>query len=61
MILHAIVIRSHDGLPLSASTDFNDEVNRNVKEINRYLKMVSNRAANLPQRCILQLKDCKIL
>lgn len=60
MIVYALIIRSKDGLPLSARTDFSDEVNRNIKENKKYVKLVGTKAAQVPEKCVLQLKDYTI-
>uniref|UniRef100_A0A146KWN8 Vesicle-trafficking protein SEC22a n=2 Tax=Lygus hesperus TaxID=30085 RepID=A0A146KWN8_LYGHE len=60
MIVYALILRTKDGLPLSASTDFNHETNKNIKDNKRYVKMVGNKAPNLPEKCLLQLKDFTI-
>ncbi|XP_014253148.1 vesicle-trafficking protein SEC22a-like [Cimex lectularius] len=60
MILYVFITRTKDGLPLSASTDFNHEINRNIKENKKYVKMVANKAPQLPERCILELEDSVI-
>uniref|UniRef100_A0A023FAD2 Putative sec22 vesicle trafficking protein-like 2 n=1 Tax=Triatoma infestans TaxID=30076 RepID=A0A023FAD2_TRIIF len=60
MIVYALIIRSKDGLPLSARTDFSDEVNRNIKDNKKYVKLVGTKAAQVPERCVLQLKDYTI-
>uniref|UniRef100_A0A069DSH3 Putative sec22 vesicle trafficking protein-like 2 n=1 Tax=Panstrongylus megistus TaxID=65343 RepID=A0A069DSH3_9HEMI len=60
MIVYALIIRSKDGLPLSARTDFSDEVNRNIKDNKKYVKLVGTKAAQVPEKCVLQLKDYTI-
>ncbi|PSN43972.1 Vesicle-trafficking protein SEC22a [Blattella germanica] len=42
-------------MALSATTDFNDEVNRNIKESKRYVKLLSKKAFQFPDRCTLSL------
>ncbi|XP_055481115.1 vesicle-trafficking protein SEC22a isoform X2 [Psammomys obesus] len=52
MILSASVIRVRDGLPLSASTDY--EQSTGVQECRKYFKMLSRKLAQLPDRCTLK-------
>ncbi|KAK7602239.1 hypothetical protein V9T40_009680 [Parthenolecanium corni] len=54
-IIYTLIIRTKDGMPLSATTDFTDEINKNVKECKRYVKLISKKAQNFPERCVLQL------
>ncbi|XP_034230932.1 vesicle-trafficking protein SEC22a-like [Thrips palmi] len=53
MILYTLIVRSKDGLALSASTDFNDEGLRDVKESKKYLKLLAKKAFQFPDRCML--------
>ncbi|KAM6162315.1 vesicle-trafficking protein SEC22a isoform 4-T4 [Erethizon dorsatum] len=52
VILSASVIRVRDGLPLSASTDY--EQNTGMQECRKYFKMLSRKLAQLPDRCTLK-------
>ncbi|XP_021789821.1 vesicle-trafficking protein SEC22a isoform X2 [Papio anubis] len=52
MILSASVIRVRDGLPLSASTDY--EQSTGMQECRKYFKMLSRKLAQLPDRCTLK-------
>ncbi|XP_073087634.1 vesicle-trafficking protein SEC22a isoform X2 [Manis javanica] len=52
MILSASVIRVRDGLPLSASTDY--EQVTGVQECRKYFKVLSRKLAQLPDRCTLK-------
>ncbi|XP_078085423.1 vesicle-trafficking protein SEC22a [Mustelus asterias] len=52
MVLFASVVRVRDGLPLSASTDF--EQNKGVQEVKKYLKVLSKKLGQLPDRCTLK-------
>uniref|UniRef100_A0AC11EG78 SEC22 homolog A, vesicle trafficking protein n=1 Tax=Ovis aries TaxID=9940 RepID=A0AC11EG78_SHEEP len=52
MILSASVIRVRDGLPLSASTDY--EQGTGMQECRKYFKMLSRKLAQLPDRCALK-------
>ncbi|XP_053554043.1 vesicle-trafficking protein SEC22a [Bombina bombina] len=52
MIFFASVIRVRDGLPLSASTDH--EQNMSVQETKKHLKAISRKLEQLPDRCILK-------
>lgn len=55
MIIYALIVRTKDGMALSATTDFNDEVNKSIKESKRYLKLLAKKASTLPDRCTLYL------
>jgi hypothetical protein len=55
MIFYALIVRTSDGMALSATTDFNDEVNRNIKESKRYVKLLAKKAYQFPERCTLKL------
>ncbi|XP_069681170.1 vesicle-trafficking protein SEC22a-like isoform X1 [Periplaneta americana] len=55
MIVYALIVRTSDGMALSATTDFNDEVNRNIKESKRYVKLLAKKAYQFPDRCTLKL------
>lgn len=59
-IIYALIIRTKDGMPLSASTDFTDEINKNIKECKRYVKLLSKKASLFPERCVLQLQSHSI-
>lgn len=48
-----MIVRSKDGLALSASTDFNDEGLRDVKESKKYLKILAKKTFQFPDRCML--------
>ncbi|KAM5151900.1 LOW QUALITY PROTEIN: vesicle-trafficking protein SEC22a [Mantella aurantiaca] len=52
VILFASVVRARDGLPLSASTDH--EQNMSVQETKKYLKVVSRKLEQLPDRCTMK-------
>uniref|UniRef100_A0A338P6J4 Vesicle-trafficking protein SEC22a n=1 Tax=Mus musculus TaxID=10090 RepID=A0A338P6J4_MOUSE len=52
MILSASVIRVRDGLPLSASTDY--EQSTGMQECRKYFKMLSRKLAQFPDRCTLK-------
>lgn len=56
-IIYSLIVRSRDGMPLSATTDFTDEINKNIKECKRYVKLVSKKVQNFPERCILHLNQ----
>ncbi|ERE76557.1 vesicle-trafficking protein SEC22a-like protein [Cricetulus griseus] len=53
VILSASVIRVRDGLPLSASTDY--EQSTGMQECRKYFKMLSRKLAQLPDRCTLKI------
>ncbi|XP_054268182.1 vesicle-trafficking protein SEC22a-like [Macrosteles quadrilineatus] len=55
MIIYALIVRTKDGMALSATTDFNDEVNKSIKESKRYVKLLAKKASTLPDRCTLYL------
>ncbi|KAE8581672.1 hypothetical protein XENTR_v10024889 [Xenopus tropicalis] len=52
LIHFASVVRVRDGLPLSASTDH--EQNTSVQETKKYLKVLSKKLEQLPDRCTLR-------
>ncbi|XP_010712184.1 vesicle-trafficking protein SEC22a [Meleagris gallopavo] len=52
MILSASVVRVRDGLPLSASTDYDQSTG--VQECRKYFKMLSKKLSQLPDRCTLK-------
>ncbi|XP_075789239.1 vesicle-trafficking protein SEC22a isoform X3 [Pelodiscus sinensis] len=52
MILSASVVRVRDGLPLSASTDY--EQSMGVQQCRKYFKTLSKKLAQLPDRCMLK-------
>ncbi|CAJ0931495.1 unnamed protein product [Ranitomeya imitator] len=52
VILFASVVRARDGLPLSASTDH--EQNMSVQETKKYLKVLSRKLEQLPDRCTMK-------
>ncbi|XP_053420408.1 vesicle-trafficking protein SEC22a isoform X2 [Nycticebus coucang] len=52
MILSASVIRVRDGLPLSASTDY--EQSSGMQECRKYFKMLSRKLSEFPDRCTLK-------
>ncbi|XP_069790888.1 vesicle-trafficking protein SEC22a isoform X2 [Narcine bancroftii] len=52
MVLFASVVRVRDGLPLSASTDY--EHNKGVQENKKHLKVLSKKLSHLPDRCTLK-------
>lgn len=55
MIIYALIVRTVDGMALTATTDFNDETNRDVKENKRYVKLVAKKSSQFPDRCSLNL------
>lgn len=58
LILFAFVVRVRDGLPLSASTDF--EHNKELQERKQQLKTVSKALSLLPERGTVKGKDLNI-
>lgn len=52
MILSASVVRVRDGLPLSASTDYEQSIG--VQQCRKYFKTLSKKLAQLPDRCTLK-------
>ncbi|XP_064420006.1 vesicle-trafficking protein SEC22a [Latimeria chalumnae] len=58
MVLFASVVRVRDGLPLSASTDY--EQDREMQESKKYLKVLSKRLGQHPDRCTLKTKQYNI-
>ncbi|XP_028333120.1 vesicle-trafficking protein SEC22c isoform X2 [Gouania willdenowi] len=58
LILFAFVVRVRDGLPLSASTDF--EHNRELQERKQQLKTISKTLARLPERGTVKGQELSI-
>ncbi|XP_072902227.1 vesicle-trafficking protein SEC22a isoform X3 [Hemitrygon akajei] len=58
MVLFASVVRVRDGLPLSASTDY--EHNKGVQESKKHLKVLSKKLGHLPDRCTLKDVDYNV-
>ncbi|KAG7463892.1 hypothetical protein MATL_G00181490 [Megalops atlanticus] len=52
MVLFASVVRVRDGLPLSASTDY--EQDRGLQETKKHLKGLSKKLSQFPDRCTLK-------
>lgn len=52
MVLFASVVRVGDGLPLSASTDY--EQDRELQETKKHLKGLSKKLGQFPDRCTLK-------
>ncbi|XP_048340819.1 vesicle-trafficking protein SEC22a isoform X2 [Sphaerodactylus townsendi] len=52
LILSASVVRVRDGLPLSASTDYEQSVG--MQECRKYFKILAKKLAELPDRCTLK-------
>lgn len=52
MVLFASVVRVEDGLPLSASTDY--EQDKDLQETKRHLKGLSKKLSQFPDRCTLK-------
>jgi len=49
MVLFASVVRVRDGLPLSASTDY--EQDKGLQETKKHLKSLSKKLSQFPDRC----------
>ncbi len=52
MVLFASVVRVGDGLPLSASTDY--EQDKELQETKKHLKGLSKKLSQFPDRCTLR-------
>lgn len=52
MVLFASVVRVRDGLPLSASTDY--EQDKGLQETKKHLKSLSKKLSQFPDRCSLK-------
>lgn len=52
MVLFASVVRVRDGLPLSASTDY--EQDKGLQETKKHLKGLSKKLGQFPDRCSLK-------
>lgn len=59
MIRFAVVHRAKDGLALSASTDIDSGVE--LRESKRYAKVLSRKARQFPNRCVMEVGRFKIL
>lgn len=57
-IIQTLIFRSADGLPLSASTDVDE--NFTIKNCQKYMKLLSKRLKSLPDRCTLSLEGFSI-
>lgn len=55
MIIFAMIVRTNDGLPLSASTDVYGQIDKDIKEIRMQIKMVSRHISRLEDRCTINL------
>ncbi|KAG8233592.1 hypothetical protein J437_LFUL001003 [Ladona fulva] len=60
MILYAMIMRSRDGMPLSATTDCSYDSNRNVKESIRLMKVVAKKTSQYPERCTVKVNGHSI-
>lgn len=60
MIIYAQIVRTNDGLPLSANTDFNDVLNQSIKDSKKYVKMLAYKSPQLPEKCSLYLGNVSI-
>lgn len=58
LILFAFVVRVRDGLPLSASTDF--EHNRELQERKQQLRTISKALARFPDRGTIKGQELNI-
>lgn len=57
MIVYALIVRTSDGLALSASTDFTNENDPNIKEGKRYLKLLAKKCSRFSPKCLLSLSS----
>lgn len=55
MIEYALIVRTKDGMALSATTDFNTQENNTIKGCKRYVKVVAKKSSQFPDRCTLNL------
>ncbi|XP_013785285.1 vesicle-trafficking protein SEC22a-like [Limulus polyphemus] len=55
MILFAMIVRAHDGLALTASTDLGGQLHREVQEARRHMKTLARQVGKLDDRCSLKL------
>ena len=53
MVLFASVVRVGDGLPLSASTDY--EQDKELQETKKHLKGLSKKLGQFPDRCTVKI------
>ncbi|XP_067125399.1 vesicle-trafficking protein SEC22a-like [Centruroides vittatus] len=55
MIIFAMIVRTDDGLPLSASTDVCGQMDKDIKEVRMQIKLVSRHISRLEDRCTINL------
>ncbi|XP_076319702.1 vesicle-trafficking protein SEC22a-like isoform X4 [Tachypleus tridentatus] len=55
MILFAMIVRAHDGLALTASTDLGGQIHREVQEARRHMKTLARQVGRLDDKCSLKL------
>ncbi|XP_068241569.1 vesicle-trafficking protein SEC22a-like [Palaemon carinicauda] len=60
MIIYATLIRSADGTPLSATTDFASDADQRVREGKRCIKLISKHLHEFGKRVCLQCDDLSI-
>lgn len=60
MIIYAQIVRTSDGLPLSASTDFSNEVNKSIRDSKKYVKMLAYKSPQLPEKCVLNVGEVSL-
>ncbi|XP_064456844.1 vesicle-trafficking protein SEC22a-like isoform X1 [Ornithodoros turicata] len=61
MILYALIVRTHDGLPLSASTDVGGQIYREIQETRKHIKQLSKKLTRLDDRCTLRLNTQHVI
>ncbi|XP_076065880.1 vesicle-trafficking protein SEC22a-like [Oratosquilla oratoria] len=60
MIVYGCLLRTIDGTPLSATTDFANDADKRVREGKRYLKLMTKQLGKYPERSCLQVDDISI-
>lgn len=60
MIHYALIIRSKDGMALTASTDSSNDMDKNLKEGKRYMKLLAKKTTQFPERCTMKIGEFSI-
>ena len=60
MIIYASLIRSADGTPLSATTDFNSDTDKVIQEGKHLVKLLSKQVVKYPKRVCIEAENLTI-
>ncbi|KAF4518751.1 hypothetical protein B566_EDAN006155 [Ephemera danica] len=55
MIHYALIVRSRDGMALTVSTDCTNDMDKNMKEGKRYMKLIAKKTVQFPERCSMKV------